>query len=347
MPSTIGRGQKIDLSKAKVRFSGEGSNLKKKSNNSHKKSVLSSGKSGSIEKWTRSTPSPTSATPILCHPELVSGSDHRKTIGITQKENVVASNMGQMPKRVRHDKEKKAAFTLAEVLITLGIIGVVAAMTLPTLIQNYQKQVILTQLKKNYAILNQAVQLMKANYDGIDPVQMPFVRQQWDHPTYLDGSLFGPEFAKYLPTDWHQSDTSGLGCFKDAASFNYKTRDGGNMASATWHNTGPANDYVWHLTNGACITFAYGRNWDWDGSELNARTFVIDVNGSDKNPNQIGKDLFFFHFMPDGRIIPAGNELTLSEMRSHWCRCSNSGEFCAAEIVANGWQFPKDYPIKW
>ena len=45
----------------------------------------------------------------------------------------------------------KKAFTLAEILITLGIIGVVAAMTLPVLIQKYKAKVILTQLKKSYA----------------------------------------------------------------------------------------------------------------------------------------------------------------------------------------------------
>ena len=38
------------------------------------------------------------------------------------------------------DNKKKTAFTLAEVLITLGIIGIVAAMTLPTLIASYNKQ---------------------------------------------------------------------------------------------------------------------------------------------------------------------------------------------------------------
>ena len=43
---------------------------------------------------------------------------------------------------------KQTAFTLAEVLITLGIIGVVAAMTLPSLIANHQKQVYVTGLKK-------------------------------------------------------------------------------------------------------------------------------------------------------------------------------------------------------
>ena len=53
---------------------------------------------------------------------------------------------------------RKAAFTLAEVLITLGIIGIVAAMTLPTLIQNQQEKEKVVRLKKAYSVLNSAIQ---------------------------------------------------------------------------------------------------------------------------------------------------------------------------------------------
>ena len=53
-----------------------------------------------------------------------------------------------------NDFTKKAAFTLAEVLITLGIIGVVAAMTIPTLISKYQEKVLENHFKKSYAMLN-------------------------------------------------------------------------------------------------------------------------------------------------------------------------------------------------
>ena len=52
----------------------------------------------------------------------------------------------------------KKGFTLAEVLITLGIIGVVAAMTLPTLIKNYQKQVWAISAKKSYAVVSNMFQ---------------------------------------------------------------------------------------------------------------------------------------------------------------------------------------------
>ena len=52
---------------------------------------------------------------------------------------------------------KNNAFTLAEVLITLGIIGVVAAMTLPTLIQNNKNKEVEARLKKVYSVMNQAI----------------------------------------------------------------------------------------------------------------------------------------------------------------------------------------------
>jgi len=57
---------------------------------------------------------------------------------------------------------KKNAFTLAEVLITLGIIGVVAALTMPSLITNYQKKQTVVRLQKAYSALSQAVKLSQA-----------------------------------------------------------------------------------------------------------------------------------------------------------------------------------------
>ncbi len=56
-------------------------------------------------------------------------------------------------------KQKRSAFTLTEVLITLGIIGIVAALTLPMLTAHYRKRVIETRLKKFYSTINQAIEL--------------------------------------------------------------------------------------------------------------------------------------------------------------------------------------------
>ena len=60
--------------------------------------------------------------------------------------------------------KRKIAFTLAEVLITLGVIGVVAAMTLPTLIFNYQKKVVANRLKQTYSLIYQSIEKSKAEY---------------------------------------------------------------------------------------------------------------------------------------------------------------------------------------
>ena len=61
-------------------------------------------------------------------------------------------------------KKNYNAFTLAEVLITLGIIGIVAAMTLPALINNHRDKELITRVKKTYSALNQALELAQAHY---------------------------------------------------------------------------------------------------------------------------------------------------------------------------------------
>ena len=60
--------------------------------------------------------------------------------------------------------KSKPAFTLAEVLITLGIIGIVAAMTLPTLIKKYTNHVVENRLKLFYSQVNEAIKLSEAEY---------------------------------------------------------------------------------------------------------------------------------------------------------------------------------------
>ena len=63
---------------------------------------------------------------------------------------------------------KKLAFTLAEVLITLGIIGVVAAMTIPTLMSKYYEKQTYTRLKETYSILSQALRSVEEEYGTPD-----------------------------------------------------------------------------------------------------------------------------------------------------------------------------------
>ena len=59
---------------------------------------------------------------------------------------------------------KNSAFTMAEVLITLGIIGIIAAMTLPSIINKAEKMILKNQFKKTYSTLSQALLKSEADY---------------------------------------------------------------------------------------------------------------------------------------------------------------------------------------
>ena len=102
---------------------------------------------------------------------------------------------------------KKFAFTLAEVLITLGIIGVVAAMTIPNLIANTNGAKFKSQFKKTLSTLNQAGLMAQAQYDfdfaGTDTVCSDTISEAAEeHPessmtfcSILDGTLTGQTFV--------------------------------------------------------------------------------------------------------------------------------------------------------
>ena len=95
----------------------------------------------------------------------------RQDLGITQVfRKLIRNSNGNR----RHNAAFKIyAFTLAEVLITLGIIGVVAAMTMPSLIQNYQKKQTAVKLERFYSIMSQAV-LRWQQDEGLVPEDIRF-----------------------------------------------------------------------------------------------------------------------------------------------------------------------------
>ena len=87
--------------------------------------------------------------------------------------------------RVRRFDAPAKAFTLAEVLITLSIIGVVAAMTMPTLIGKYNKMVWTNQLKKSYSTVSQGFQKMLADESAPDILSTSFVSERESLGKYL------------------------------------------------------------------------------------------------------------------------------------------------------------------
>ncbi len=99
----------------------------------------------------------------------------------------------------------KNAFTLAEVLITLGIIGVVAAITIPTLMANISGHKFRSQFKKSLSSINQAIRMNVAKYDyNFASVSSNCVNAGFDNPettmsicAIFNGSLSGHTISDY------------------------------------------------------------------------------------------------------------------------------------------------------
>ena len=183
-----------------------------------------------------------------------------------------------------HFSLKKAAFTLAEVLITLGIIGVVAAMTMPSLIQNYQEKATVTKLKKCYSLVSQAYVSILNDEGGSDTLQAG------------DDLEMMEKFGKYLK--YQKTCGRNKGCFPNVT---YKSVTG-NGYSKWEDDTTDRSRAI--LTDGTLIMFNKSAMWGGnEGNYLYAQIYV-DINGF-KGPNQLGRDFFYFYINPE-KIVPAG-----------------------------------------
>jgi hypothetical protein len=169
---------------------------------------------------------------------------------------------------------------------------------------------------------------------------MPFVHQQFNHPQYFDQGMFADELSKHLnysERGEHPTySTEVKMCLPDDTTKYYKYASGGKLNS--WNVV----NIWWILNDGSCL--AINSRGGWTGDANTHILIYIDINGSDKNPNQLGKDTFMFELTHSGSVIPYagdhGNDCLSSA--SGWMA---SGYACAKKIIDDGWQIKHDY--KW
>ena len=192
---------------------------------------------------------------------------------------------------------KKCAFTLAEVLITLGIIGVVAAMTIPTVVAKYQHKVLETQFKKAYSILYQLV-LQVQNDTGM-PLNVKDYSYAYTGDKYkLYNALKPYIIANFCTTkgcidrikvDENDDRPEAMQNMKEYKTYNNKV----NTSSYYMEGGG------FILPDGMSI---YIENYNERNLMLS-----IDINGVQKRPNRWGHDLFTFSIDNEtGKLIPNG-----------------------------------------
>lgn len=212
----------------------------------------------------------------------------------------------------------KKGFTLAEVLITLGIIGGVAALTLPTLIQNYKKHVVITSLKKSYSVFSQAPRMVEVEHGSVESLAPPAVA----HDADLMEQWWNTYFAKYF---------TSAKTYKQNQWFIVAYNNGGGIGIKST-SIGVISFYVVDCINlKKCLS-----------NEFQLPASV--------GANTDGKNSFVFHLI-DGKYFPdgAGNSRdVLLNDSTYGCAYKRDGlarRYCAALIMHDNWEIADDYPV--
>lgn len=219
------------------------------------------------------------------------------------KEMICNENLGR--------SQRYTGFTLAEVLITLAIIGIVAAMTIPTLMNKTNDAELKSAWKKEYSVFSQAVMQM-SNDNG--------------------GSL-----ASYFTDDKGMRDKFGQ--YLAPSKVCDKAQDDGCWASSLKLLNGNPNTLVSPaitLNDGSTVTFWLGKDDCTQAIGTPVAFYrcggiAVDVNGI-KKPNVYGKDIFEIHVLKD-RILPYGTQGDPLQVAGNNCSKDGTGEACSAEFL--------------
>lgn len=233
--------------------------------------------------------------------------------------------------------KRKCAFTLAEVLITLGIIGVVAAITLPSLITSIQNKGYVEHLNKTYSVLQNVTNLI-VNEEGPP--------SNWILSSYIIGShepnkvvaqyyVDRMKVAKYC--GFLQNNYRDESCVVTLNNYDL------NGDKATYNSGMFLYDFAYPilLQDGSSVALKFRDNTDggvyWGYPDI---TFIVDVNGK-KKPNKVGRDIFFLYLnaKDNGKIYPFIKERFTSDTPTKFiddCKSGGSGYSCAYRVITEG-----------
>lgn len=245
---------------------------------------------------------------------------------------------------MKHIK-KIFAFTLAEVLITIGVIGVVAAITIPSLITKYHRITVENRLKDSYSIMANAVKMAEEEWGvGFEPTDV------------LTGTGWSPENSKIVFDKYFRPFMK--------INYEYSQDDCVELSKAYGQNPNSSmyidyNGACYSLPNGVSIIFWAGRK-DTDSPYLMSAQFRINPA---KKKQIEGIDVFGFQIFNsnNGLVVTSGldqigfeisDEKLIESCGSDSNRISVNGyswgrsAFCMELIKRNSWKIPANYPLK-
>lgn len=230
--------------------------------------------------------------------------------------------------------KKIFAFTLAEVLVTLGIIGVVSAMTVPTLMQNHQRKTYVTQLHQVYNLLSQAF--------------LEYMNDKNALNLHEAGLTSSAEIKNFMNNYFKivKSCTNFTDCFYDGT---YKNMNGTNLTNGSYW-AGSSNAPCFVIANGASLCLEHSKYHTSTGH------ITIDINGK-AGPNVAGRDLYFVTYYKDGTIDEDGippecrtsgtscgsGKTNAKDVRTAIganCATRSDAKGCFGLILNNNWEMP-------
>ena len=207
------------------------------------------------------------------------------------------------------------AFTLTEVLVTLGIIGIVTALTMPALIANYKEKVLVSQVKKSYSQMQNALKLYAAKNEcseaacisdtnGTDEDITKKLFEAFNGGLYCNNSSNNKECKNYgIKSNTPTSNDSGTADYTDSFTKPFFiSRDGATYKARQYSSCIREATYVKKDENGFTV------DEDGDGKPDTVTTTVdlcaiiyFDANGL-KGPNQFGADVYRIDIRSNGKI---------------------------------------------
>lgn len=187
---------------------------------------------------------------------------------------------------------KNKAFTLAETLVVMGIIGVVAALTIPNLSSSTANKENVARVQKAYSTINEAFERVQAEYGNIQ--RWPSRDFGWNGNT--DTDLFANRMSEYLKVSKNCARNANQGCMASSVKF----LNGTSTTSSGYFAVTDADTSAYKMIladgTGLAIMVASGNIY-----------MNVDIDGPRKGSGTIGKDWFGFVYNPWGtkKLIPA------------------------------------------
>ncbi|MBQ3641581.1 type II secretion system protein [bacterium] len=203
-------------------------------------------------------------------------------------------------------------FTLAEVLITLAIIGVVAAITMPIIMTNAKNHEYVNRLKKAYSVLKQSSYRISMA-SGYPVGDFSFM----ENDDFFENFASEVAYSKICRND-HE------GCFTPNK---VKSLRGAGWEYYDTKNSLVSNDgisYGWYKE-----IWCTGKGFVPSDERNCIGRFIVDVNGQNP-PNKFGRDVYFFGVINNKGIVPAG------EYRADDCKKDGNGITCAGRVLKEG-----------